>query len=49
MGLGFAVISPEVGGDAFFFKFSYLCFLVRQVKDAPLFHGHVVAGVQSGL
>jgi hypothetical protein len=35
MGLGLAVIQPEIGGYTFFFKFLELTGFIRQVKDAP--------------
>jgi len=49
MRLRFAVIRPEIGSDALFFKLAYLCFLVCQVKDAPLFSRRVFAGVRFDL
>jgi len=49
MSLRPTVIRPEVFGYAAFFEFLNLCFLVRYVKDAPLFSGRAVADVRFGL
>jgi hypothetical protein len=46
MPLGFAIVGPEVLCQAFSFQNSDILFFASQVKDAPLFHGHVFAGVR---
>jgi len=39
------VVGPEVLSYALFFELTYLCCLIRQVKDAPLFSGFASASV----